>query len=245
MKIEKKILGLFKTIEYWFEPEPFDTPGYSSVSFRQCVHRKDLPGFKRLPYTTQIINLNQDIDQIWHNIHPKSGRYKINRSKKEGVKIIQSKDLTKFFDMHEKFVLAKNIEEAGYEKHQLTDNSALFLAFYDTELIAGQLYIESGNAICLLLASSIRLNTSNKLKKIISYANKHLTWEAILYAKNKNISEFNFGGFYTGSKHDQDKLNINTSKLSFGGEIIEKYNYKKSYNLIYKIAQYVYIKILH
>ena len=77
---------------------------------------------------------------------------------------------------------------------------------------------------------------------MIGNANRLLHWEAIKYAKEKGIKEFDWGGLWSveEAEKDESKRTVNFFKQSFGGEIITCYTYQKIYSKIYKLGQRFY-----
>ena len=240
MIIPNKTMKLFNTAEIWFENEPYDIRGYSSITFRQCANNVETINFQKSEFTTQIIDLSKDIDSIWKNMHAKSCRYKINRSIREGVEIRKSDDFHGFYIMYLSFIKSKSLEEIGYSLDRLKKYGVLYTAYYNKELIAGQIYIQSADSSYLLLAGSTRLTNTKAIKKIIGFANKHILWEAIKDAKKQGIREFDFGGIYKGENPDPERDRINNFKLSFGGDIVTKYIYYRPYNLFYATLKKIY-----
>lgn len=116
----------------------------------------------------------------------------------------------------------------------------LFVAEFDGEIIAGQLYLEDENYIRWLVGASKRLEVDSNKAILISCTNRLIIWEAIKYAKEKGIKEFDFGGYYTGKEKDKQKEKINVFKKSFGGELTIQYTYKKYYSKIYQIIKQAY-----
>ena len=77
---------------------------------------------------------------------------------------------------------------------------------------------------------------------IISNADRLIDWEAIKYAKEKGIKEFDLGGLWSKEEAEKDekKKGINSFKLSLGGEIVTRYSYQKIYSKIYNLAHNLY-----
>lgn len=243
IEIKRKVSGIFQTGEVWFSESPRDLSGYHSLTFRQCRVKGDFAGFERSDFTTLVIDLTQDEDSLWQNLSPKSCRYKINRGMREGITISVSDKYEEFERMYTDFAEQKKLGDSGYTIEQLRKDGTLFFAEYENQTIAGQLYLEDKDgrsSIRLLLGCSRRLDDDKEKSKIIGFANRYLVWEAMKYAKGKGITEFDFGGFYTGSDPDPERENINTFKKSFGGELVTHYDYKKAYSSAYKFVRALY-----
>ncbi len=94
------------------------------------------------------------------------------------------------------------------------------------------MYLEDDKTIRWLLGASKRLEISNP---VIGAANRYLIWEALRYAKNKGLQEFDFGGYHTGDNPDLQRVNF--FKLSFGGERTTRYICRKDYSPLYHLAR--------
>ena len=120
----------------------------------------------------------------------------------------------------------------------------LFVAEYDDEILCGTFYLEDHSSINAWIGASRRLDVDKDKIKSISAANRLNHWEAIKYAKEKGIKEYNFGGLWPEEKANKDKTKdgINLFKLSFGGEKVIRYNYYKNYSKFYNLAYNLYKK---
>jgi len=86
------------------------------------------------------------------------------------------------------------------------------------------------------------LEVDRRKATLIGCANRLLVWEAIKYAKENCIKEFDMGGYYVGPPNEELER-VNDFKKSFGGTIVTKYNYFKDYSTVYNLARRLY-KIL-
>jgi hypothetical protein len=121
-------------------------------------------------------------------------------------------------------------------------NGTLFTTHLDGEILGGTFLLEDTDHIREHIGSTKRLDVSRDQQKLMSYANRLMTWEAMLYAKEKGIKEFDLGGYYTGKEPDPQKEGINQFKRGFGGKLVNYYNYYKSYSKLYKFATNVYAR---
>lgn len=64
----------------------------------------------------------------------------------------------------------------------------------------------------------------NKMRNMISNANRLLTFHGIKVFKEKGLKEFDFGGVTLDSNH-KEMEGIDRFKMEFGGEVITEYNY--------------------
>ena len=192
LEIEGKI-HIFKTKEIWFSDYPFDIKGYDSVTFRACKNKVDLNGFTREEFTTLVIDLTQDLDVIWKNMNKSSCRYAINRAKKDGIKIKLNQNYEEFCEINRSFRENKGLP-VGSEKNEFMNKyGTLFVAEFDGEILCGQFYLEDENNIRWLIGASKRLEVGKEKATLIGNANRLVIWQAIQYAKEKGINEFDMG----------------------------------------------------
>jgi len=242
LEIEKRN-GFFKTKEIWFADFPYDVEGCHGVVFMDCKNKVDINGFRCLDSTTLVIDLSQDLDAIWNNMKQKSCRYPINRAIKEKVQVRTDQDYGEFHEINRNFRRWKGLSLRGFSLkyfETLKKYSVLFTARLDGEIMAGQLYLEDKDNIRLLLAASKRSEVDREQATLVGCANRLMIWEAIKYAKEKGIKEFDFGGYYTGREKDEQKEGVNIFKKSFGGKLTTRYIYRKGYSEIYKLLSFLY-----
>jgi len=234
LEIEKRRY-IFKTKEIWFADYPYDVNGFAKVVFRDCKNRINLPGFNYEEYTTLVIDLNQDLEQIWKNMSKSACRYGINRAKKEGAVIRLNQDFKEFFKINRSFRKAKGLSPSETTVDFIKEYGILFVAEFDGEILGGQLYLKDKNNIRWLMGASKRLEVNREKAILISNANRLIIWEATKYAKEKGIKEFDFGGYYSGGKGNKILDTPNIFKQNFGGKITIRYVYQKNYSKTYKI----------
>ena len=231
---------IFKTKEIWFSDYPFDVEGYDSVIFRACKNKVNMKGFTREEFTTLVIDLTQDLDLIWKNMSKSSCRYAINRAKRDGVKIKLNQNYKEFYEINRSFRENKGLQIGSEKIEFMEKHGTLFVAEFDGEILCGQFYLEDENNIRWLIGASKRLEVNKEIATLIGNANRLITWQAIQYAKEKGIKEFDMGGYYTGKAKDEQKERINIFKQSFGGKLTTHYIYQKDYSKIYKLAKKIY-----
>jgi len=86
------------------------------------------------------------------------------------------------------------------------------------------------------------LEVSNEMATLIGNANKLLICEAIKYAKEREMKEFDLGGYsLEADKNKSDpRYGINKFKRSFGGELVLRYFYYKNYSKLINLVRKVY-----
>ncbi len=241
--IEKKLL-LFKSKEIHFAEHPFDVDGCDFVKFADCRKEVDDEGFIREKSFTSITDLTEDLEILFDNFG-KHNRKQIKRAEKEGIQIHLNRHYDEFNQMVTKFQKTKGF---GTILDRVTENtkwmkkySTLFTAEYEGEILCGTLYLEDENTIKGWLSGTTRLEATEQ-KAIIGRASRLVRWEAMKYAKEKGLSEFDWGGMWSDDEANQDerKKAINDFKSSFGGVIATRYEYTKVYSRRYKLAQALY-----
>ena len=246
--LEKKLL-LFKSKEIHFAEYPFDIDGCDVVRFIDCRKKVDSEGFIGKQKLTAITNLTEDLESLFCNLG-RHNRKQIKRAEKDRIHIHVNQYYDEFSRMMVKFQKQKGF---GTTLERLTENAkwmkkycTLFIAEYEREILCGTLYLEDENTIRSWLSGSIRLETTN-LKAIIGRANRLLHWEALKYAKEKGLSEYDWGGMWSDdeTKQDKRKKTINDFKSSFGGTIVPRYEYQKVYSKRYRMAQALYKMVNH
>lgn len=243
--IEKKYL-IFKVKEVHFADYPFDVKGCDSVTFSFCRNKVGAEEFTRVESPTLIIDLTQDLDTIWRNMDRKSTRYAIKRAQRDRIKFKKNEDYDEFYRINRSLQQKKgagSLFGIGSPKLETMERyGTLFTAEAADEILGGHLYLEDKNSIKLWLSASKRLEVEREKATLIGNANRLLHWEAMKYAKEKGIEEFDWGGLWSEEEADKDKKKkaINSFKLSFGGERTTRYSYQKVYSKAYRFAQHLY-----
>lgn len=239
LEIESKRY-IFKTKTIWFSDAPFDVSGYDGVSFHACTEDVDLEGFSKQEFTTLVIDLTQELDTIWKDMSKSSCRYSINKAKKEGVTVRVNQNYKEFYSINSEFRKEKGLSKFDVDIEFMKRNGILFISEYQGKIMGGQFYLCDGNSIRWLLGASKRLEETGHMRTLIGNANRLMIWQAINYAKDNKISNFDLGGYYTGEIPDSQKHSINVFKKSFGGELVTHYIYQKDYSRVYSLAKWAY-----
>ena len=231
MLVTERKVAIFRVKEYWSCDNPFDVSDCDSVTFMACKDEVDIKGFKRTGFTTLILDLTKSLDEIWHGFSKKSCQYEIKRAERDGVSVKLSTGHEVFHELNKVFRKRKGLS-GNISIDYMQKYCTLFLAGIKGEIVAGQLYLEDKDNIRWLTGASKRLESDNVL---IGCANRALIWEAIKYAKDKGIKEFDFGGYHTGDNPELKAINF--FKESFGGELVTRYTYQKNYSKLFSLAQ--------
>ena len=247
MILDKKIF-LFNIKEVHFSDYPYDIEGCDFLEFYFCKNKINAEGFTSQKNLTLIINLTRNLDTIWQNFHKTTRRY-IHKAQRKGIEIWINEGYDQFFQIYRSFIQKKGIKSifdvfgvGSTTLGTMKKYGTLFVAKYEGELLVGTIYLKDDSNMEAWIGASKRLEANMEKAKIISLASRLLRWEAIKYAKEKGIKEYNFGGLWPEEKANNDKYGINLFKLSFGGEKVIRYNYIKNYSNIYNLAYNIYNK---
>lgn len=242
---------VFNSKEVHFSDYPFDIEGCDSVTFLFCNNKVNAKGFTCQEKFTSTIDLTPDLDIVWKKMDRKSTRYSIKRAQKDGVKARINEGYDQFYQIYKSFIRKKGINPllgvGTTNLKTMKKYGTLFVAEHDGELLGGHLYLENEFNIKLWLSASKRLEVDREKARLIGNANRLLHWEAMKYAKEKAIREFDWGGLWSEEEAEKDekKKAINSFKLSFGGEVVVRYFYQKVYSKAYRFAQYIYTLASH
>jgi len=248
LEIDQKIF-IFNVKEVQSAEYPYDIENCDLLTFQYCKNKVDADGFKLIKkHFTSVIDLTKDLDTIWGNMS-KSTRNLINRAEREGIKIRKSNNYEDFYKIYKSLVKKKGLTSifkvigiGVINIKTMKKYGTLFVAEYKGEMLSGTIYLEGQSSINTWIGASKRLEVDKEKLRLISCANRLIHWEVIKYAKEKNIKEYDHGGIFSDEEVEKDrmKMGIRKFKLSFGGEIVTRYQYQKIYSKGFKILYYLY-----
>ena len=234
LEINKKKF-IFKIKEIWFADFPFKVKNCDYVIFRDCKNKADAKGFKRGEFTTLTLDLSRDLESIWQSMDKSSCRYVIKKAEKENIIAKTSEKREEFYRLNKDFRKTKGLGMGmACSLDFIKKNGTLFSAEHSGEMISGSLFLEDKENIRWLLGASKRFEKGSAAS-LAGGANRLMLWEAIKYAKEKGLKEFDFGGI--SAKKEGPKNNF---KQSFGGELTTHYIYEKDYSFIFKFLKTIY-----
>jgi hypothetical protein len=238
LEIDRRFLA-FRRKDVWFGEQPFDISGYDGVIFYSCPRKVEAPGFVRRDFTTIAIDLAQDEDRLWKGIDFWT-RKKINKADNKGVEVMIDRRHEEFYDIYRTFRRDKGLVPYSLDPAFMKRYGTLFVASLDGEIVGGHFFLSDGQHIRGLITGSKRLEADRYRANVIGYANRLIVWEAMKYARQKGIREYDMGGYYTGPGTDGQMERINAYKASFGGSVTVRYHYEKSYSRLFSLAQQAY-----
>jgi len=248
MQVIDKKMFMFNVKEVHFSKNPFDVEGCDFLIFPYCKNKVEAKGFIRYNKLTSIIDLTKNLDTIWQKMNRNSTRI-IKEAEREDIKIRINYEYEYFFQIYKNFLQKKGLKSffevfgvGIVPLNTIKKNGTLFVAEYHGEILAGHFFLEDDSNIEDWVTGSKRLENEKERSRLVGCANRLILWEAIKYAKEKGIKEFDFGGLFPKDKAEKDpiKKGINSFKLSFGGEVVPGYSYEKGYSKSLKIAYYLY-----
>lgn len=234
---------IFRTRQVWFADQLKTFEGFDSVIFAYCKFDIQNPttDWNKSSTLTSIINLDNDLDNIWKNFDRKSCKYSINKAEKDGVVISINEDFDEFYEIYRSFMKFKMPKFKIEKLDTLKKYGTLFTAEYENKVVCGNIYLKNDNIMLYWVNSNLRHKGDKDLNKIIGNSNRLIHWEAIKHAKKSKIHEFDFGGLFAkNNTKNYPGYTIDKFKESFGGKREVRYNYHKDYSNIYKLARRFY-----
>lgn len=196
-----------------------------------------------IEFGSYVINLNQDINIIKNNIHPKH-RNSIASAEKKGVTVsFDKRNSWLAYDLY-----VSTLKRSG--KKYISKNAFQKLLNLNENIIVCTAWSCAGNlegcAILLFSKFSSYYFLGGSAEKPTSGAINLMHWKAIIYLKALNVSRYDFMGARIGSISNQKILGIQNFKKRFGGELVTGYlwryvvnRYKYNlYKMIRKIASF-------
>jgi len=172
------------------------------------------------------MDLTLDVGELWKRMDRKSCRYAVNRAIMDGVKIKLNENYEDFYVINCRFRDAKNLSSLPVTVDFMKKYGILFVAEFNGEIVAGAFFLGDTDVIRCIQHASKRLESGRDKATLIGNASHLLIWEAMKYAKQKGIKEFDMGGYSTDSSLRYDYR----FKRSFGGRVVKRFTYQKYYS---------------
>jgi hypothetical protein len=243
---------IFKKRDIFLSEYPYDIGNkIDAVSFHYCKYKITMPGYTCREQLTSTIDLNQESEEIWKKMNRKL-RQKIKKATKENITWKINENFNEFYAISKDFMKQKNYAtRLGFLSLELPNvkimekYGTLFTAELNGDVLGGHLYLEDNENILAWISASRRLAVDKETSTLINCANCLLHWQAIMYAQEKSIRTFNWGGLWSEKEAlDPKKNSVNAFKLSFGGGTEKAYSYSKINNKLYEKLSYLYNKTL-
>lgn len=226
--------------EYW-NGEPPGQPSVDLVRFFQQA--EPLTGMLCREFYTIVLDLCQRHDVLLAKIK-KGTRYEIRRAANEDMiyETWSGKEpriVEEFCEYYDQFALQKAQPRQNRQwLSLLARDDALTLSRVREatgETLVWHAYLDAGSRVTLLSSASLfRDNPNSAYRNHLGRANRFHHWQDVLHFKRRQISTYDFGGWY--QKHeDLERLRINKFKEEFGGEIVKTYICERALTLRGKI----------
>lgn len=217
--------GFFKKYWEWFA-DPREVEGVAIANFFS-YSAVDVDGFKRKEGLTSVIDLTQPLEAIWERMRKKFVREQIEKGKRKGLTAVLSDDFASFESMYGRFTQQSDFDAVS--KHALR-NGLLFLAYHESQAVAGGVFIADELHMRALALASRRFDeTTGRMRDLIGEANRLVIWEAIQYGKANGKTVLDLGGIAPESDNAHWRA-VATFKEAFGGERRSAYYYHKIYS---------------
>ncbi len=211
-------------------------PQSGSAPAPHDAHQKGVPEI--FPEETLVIDLSKSETEILAQMKQK-GRYNINLAKKKGVRIVRSTDIGAFhhlleetgerdgFSFHPKAVYESMLNAFG-------ENGFLYLAEYEGKVIAGGIFLLSGNVMTYYYGAS-----SNEYRNVM--APYLIQWTAIEEAKRRGAHFFDFLGIAPEGDGKHRLSGVSEFKEKFGGI---RFSYPPAFEIVHRKLWYRAFRVL-
>jgi len=196
-------------------------------------------------FTTLCMDVTQPPERVLSSFSPKT-RKEIRRAEaRDGF--VHEFDLhpdgrliTEFQTFYCEFCRQKGLPiGALWYLNALAQQGALALSIARTasgNALVWHTYLISGNRARVLQGGSLFRNcASTSDRNMMGRANRWLHWRDMCKLKDAGVAVYDWGGWYSGHD-DQEKLQINAFKQSFGGTLTVGYSWIQGNSLIGKLA---------
>jgi lipid II:glycine glycyltransferase (peptidoglycan interpeptide bridge formation enzyme) len=214
----------------WFDEQPTD----AKVDVIRYQHRKEpVVGTQSKEVYTLITDLRKTPDDLLAAM-TKDTRYEIRRAT-DRDKITyrcwntdMAEPLARFIEFYDQCAALKNIPRApaAYLKVMVEAGVLDLSCAMDAEgkeLVWHAYYRGPWRMVLLHSGSIFRDSADTAFRNLIGRANRYLHWQDMLRSKTTGVVAYDFGGWYTGTSH-QEFLRVNRFKEEFGGAVVREFN---------------------
>ena len=219
-----RLLPCVKARHHWFHERPSAADACGLAIHYHCRHTAPVPGFRRTPKFTKLMDLRKTGDQLFDELG-KDTRHKIKRAIAEGLRFSVVEDREELRAVHNEFARAKHlplVEErvlrAYWPKLLATKLSQ------DGKVLVMHGYLldpESKRACQSHAAALFRSTDDRQQQNLIGRANRLLHYLDMLALKERGFEVFDIGG-YALNTTDPELQEVNAFKDSFGGQLVEE-----------------------
>jgi lipid II:glycine glycyltransferase (peptidoglycan interpeptide bridge formation enzyme) len=236
-------MGPFSIREIWFSEDIYDVDDADAIQFKNSSFSGEKPGFAKEVSTTLVLDLSRSLEDIFNSMEKKSCRHHITKAVEEGIVIRFNDRFAEFYEINKAFRKNKGLTPFIMDPEEMKKNYVLATYEKDGKVLGGHLCIKDDNHIRQLVSASTMNWEPTISRSTYGRGNRLSIWELIKYAKGAGIGEYDFGGYATGQLGEELK-GINEFKAGFGGHMIEKYSYYKSYSKSYSASKSVFLSAI-
>lgn len=237
LRQNKKETYLDMMMEGFHEEIKKISPNYMSISL--VPNFLDVRTFQWNNYDTSahytyMFNLNLSLDEIWNGFS-RTLKTQIKNIDDSNLKILQSNDISMFYESEEKRYKEKGIKSPIISKNYLEDlfkaypeNLKLYYLYDGNNIITVQINCEYKDMVVLWLGGGGSKSSQNK------YAYEYMTWDFIKQAKNAGYKKMDWGG---------GPVTISQFKSKFNPVLGTYFTIQKK-DILGKFAEWVYLNFM-
>ena len=231
-------LELNKHTEKWFAKDILSSDIFKLTIYKQSNLVENKIGFIKEPFYTFVVDLTQNIDDIFSNIK-KNTKYEIKRASRDGIKFELHNSIEYFVDYYNKFASTKNLSALNIDNIEVFKENILVTKATNEDgeiyVMHSYIYDKEIKNVRLFHSASFYESDDKKIRNLIGMANRFLHFEDMKYFKENGFEIYDFGG-YAYNTIDKHLQNINDFKAAFGGVSTQQSNY-------YSLVSYLAIKL--
>lgn len=186
-------------------------------------------GFEAEERATFVVDLGQDVEELWRGMDKKSGRKNVERARKRGVRVevIEREDEFKEYFR----ILVETRERSRVKVYEYQDSFALWDILGSNDAMKGFVAKKNGRVVAGILISTFNgyLNEWGAAHSSYSienrlYANDLLRWHIIEWGHDEGYRCYDLTGVALKPK-DVKEQGIYRFKKKWGGELVTYHKY--------------------
>ena len=232
-----KKIAFLSIKDVWFDISSYLNSKYAITALHTndiiCKSEYDF----KLNSKTFLLDISEDIEDIFAKFEYKSARYAIKKSIKDEVRIsrvTKPDEIKQYMEFQKKFCEQKRIPML--HETELQGLTCYYALSKEQEYLGACAFIESADG------KTVRYKYGATLHKL--NANEAILWHAICEYHNKGFNFFDFGGCIPTEDKNSYYYRHYHFKKKFGGELIDSYTYFRIRGL-YRIFYYGFILLVN
>ena len=219
----------------WFAPRPVASDALRFAQYFHCGHRAEVPGFRRSPKFTLLVDLGPDAQALLHSFTPTT-RYEVNRADRDGLRLEIEQDAGAYRGFLNAASATKGrgqVDAASVAPYWPHLRVTKAVAGGETLVMHAHLVDpQSARVLLYQSASLFRLEAGSQARNRIARANRWLHFRDMLMFRDQGLRVYDFGGIVPGTG-DAEARGINEFKQGFGGAVAEQSNYVSHVNVLW------------